>query len=79
MVKKTYVEVEVKFDTDGNILPLKIIWCDGREFLIDRVLDKKRAASMKVGGTGIRYTIKINNQTSYLWYEEPGWFVEGKI
>ncbi len=79
MIKKTYVEVEVKFDTDGNILPLKIIWQDGKEFLIDRVVDKKRAASMKAGGTGMRYTIRINGKTTYLWHEEPGWFVEAKI
>jgi len=79
MIKKTYVEVEVKFDTDGNILPLKIIWEDGKEFLIDKVLDKKAAASMKAGGNGMRYTIRTNRQTTYLWYEEPCWFVEAKI
>ena len=79
MIKKTYVEVEVKFDTNGNILPLKIIWEDGKEFLIDRVVDKKNAASMKAGGNGMRYTIRINGKTTYLWYEEPGWFVEAKI
>ena len=78
MCKKIYVEVEVKFDTDGNILPLKIIWEDKTEFLIDRVLDKKRAASMKAGGTGIRYTIRVNGNTTYLWYENPSWFVESK-
>ena len=79
MIKKTYVEVDVKFDTDGNILPLKIIWEDGKEFLIDKVLDKKAAASMKTGGNGMRYTIRTNGKTTYLWYEEPGWFVEAKI
>ena len=78
MIKKTYVEVDVKFDTDGNILPLKIIWEDGKEFLIDKVLDKKAAASMKAGGNGMRYTIRTNGKTTYLWYEEPGWFVEAK-
>ena len=79
MIKKTYVEVDVKFDTDGNILPLKIIWDNGKEFLIDRVLDKKAAASMKAGGNGTRYTIRTNGKTTYLWYEEPSWFVEAKI
>lgn len=78
MIKKTYVEVEVKFDTNGNILPLKIIWEDGKEFLIDQVVDKKNAASMKAGGNGMRYTIRINGKTTYLWYEEPSWFVEAK-
>lgn len=79
MIKKTYVEVDVKFDTHGNIFPLKIIWKNGEEFLIDRVIDKKSASSMKAGGNGIRYTIRINGNTTYLWYEEPSWFVEEKI
>ena len=79
MIKKTYVEVNVKFDTDGNIIPLKITWADGKEFFIDRIIDKRKAASLKAGGTGMRYTIRINGKTTFLWYEEPGWFVEAKI
>ena len=46
---------------------------------IDRVLDVRRAASLKAGGMGIRYTVRINGKQSYLFYEEPRWFVEAKV
>ena len=55
MVRKVYVEITAKFDTDGNITPLSVTWEDGT-----------------------RYTCRILGQESYLFYEEPRWFVEAK-
>ena len=78
MVRKVYVEVTAKFDTDGNITPLSVTWEDGTVYEIDRILDKRRAASLKAEGIGMRYTCHISGQRSYLYYEEPRWFVEGK-
>lgn len=72
------MEVTAKFDKDGNITPLSIIWEDGTLFEIDQVLGIRRAASLKAGGQGIRYTIRIGSNRTYLFYEEPHWFVEGK-
>ena len=56
--------------------PLSIEWTDGRTFEIDEVEDVRQAASLKVGGAGIRYTIRIGEITTFLWYENPCWFVE---
>lgn len=78
MVRKVYVEVTAKFDTEGNITPLSVTWEDGTVYEIDRILDKRRAASIKAGGIGMRYTCRISGRQSYLYYEEPRWFVEGK-
>lgn len=78
MSRKVFVEVVARFDTEGNITPLSIKWEDGTVYEIDKVLDKRRAASLKAGGLGIRYTCRILNQQSYLYYEDPKWFVEGK-
>ena len=78
MVRKVYVEVTAKFDTEGNITPLSVTWDDGTVYEIDRILDKRRAASIKAGGIGMRYTCRISGRQSYLYYEEPRWFVEGK-
>ncbi|HHT94225.1 MAG TPA: hypothetical protein PLI11_05340 [Clostridia bacterium] len=78
-VKKVFVEVIAKFDPDGVVTPLAIIWEDGRRFEIDRVLDMRRAASLKAGGIGIRYTCRIRNKETYLYYEGPNWFVEQVI
>ena len=71
MARKVYVEVIARFDTDGNITPLSVKWEDGTVYEIDKVIDKRRAASLKAGGIGMRYTCRILNQQSYLFYEEP--------
>ena len=78
MARKVYVEVTAKFDTEGNITPLSVTWEDGTVYEIDRILDKCRAASLKAEGIGMRYTCLISGRRSYLYYEEPRWFVEGK-
>ena len=59
---KKYVEVTAKFDVDGTVFPLEIQWEDGAKFEIDRILDVRRAASLKAGGTGIRYTCRIRGR-----------------
>ena len=74
--KKTYVEVVADFAPDGRITPLEIVWEDGRRFTVDRVVDRRRAASMKVGGQGIRYLVEVGGCRRALYYEEPAWFVE---
>lgn len=78
MARKVFVEVIAKFDIEGNIIPLSIKWETGKIFEIDRILNKRRAASLKAGGQGIRYTCKIEGKETYLFYEEPRWFVEAK-
>ena len=73
---KKYVSVIAKFDTDGRIVPLTVLWEDGRKFEIDRILDVRRAASLKAGGVGIRYTVRIGRSETFLFYEDDKWFVE---
>ncbi len=62
---KTYVKVTVEYDKEGIITPLSIEWEDGRIYEIDRILDKRKAASTKAGGMGIRYT-RQNRQNNHL-------------
>ena len=73
---KTYVAVEVRFDEAGGMRPLCILWEDGRRFAIVRVEDVRRAASLKAGGTGMRYRCSIGGHETYLYYEDPRWFVD---
>lgn len=75
---KVYVDVQALFTAAGALLPTSIRWTDGRVYQIDRILDVRRAASLKAGGVGIRYTCRILGKERYLWYEDPAWFVEGK-
>lgn len=73
---KAYVGVKAQFMPDGKLLPFCIIWEDGKEFEIDRIVDIRRAASLKAGGAGIRYTVMIGGHQTYLFLEEDRWFVE---
>ena len=77
--RKHYVQVLSRTDEDGYITPVSITWEDGRTFDIDRVLDCRQAASLKVGGTGTRYLVRIGHTTTYLFHEDPRWFVEEKV
>ncbi|MBQ3073796.1 MAG: hypothetical protein IJD19_03860 [Ruminococcus sp.] len=75
---KEYVSVTARFDPDGNLLPVKLHWKDGRVFDIDRILDIRYAASLKAGGAGIRYLCRIAGHERYLFLEDNRWFVDGK-
>ena len=75
---KVYVEVTVDFDAEGKITPVSFRWEDGRVFETDRVTDVRQAASMKAGGTGIRYTCMVLGRKVYLFLEEDRWFMERK-
>ena len=77
MRRRVYVEVTARFDTEGNIRPLSLKF-DDILYEIDRVLDVRRAASLKAGGMGMRYTIRVGQNETYLYFEEPRWFVEAK-
>lgn len=77
--KKRYVDVVALHREDGSVRPLSIVWEDGRRFKVDRILDTRRAASLKVGGTGVRYLVRIQNKDTFLFFEDPRWFVEEKV
>jgi hypothetical protein len=70
------VEVDASFTLDGHIVPRQVHWHDGRSFAIDEVLDVQRRASLKVGGCGLRYLVRIGHAKTYLFFEDPLWFVE---
>lgn len=83
MARKVYVSVLVWYDTKGNCKPYRIKFEDDpvyqeQVFHVDKVIDVRRAASLKVGGTGIRYTIRIDGKQLYLFEDENRWFIEAK-
>ena len=73
---KKYLEVIAKYDTNGKMTTLSIVWEDGRIYEIDKVTDCIRAASLKAGGQGMRYTCLIQGQMRYLFFDDVRWFVE---
>lgn len=78
--KKEYVEVVVTHKTDGTAWPNSIRFRDEGIFEVDRVLNRCRASSTRVGGTGIRYTVQICGKEAFLYDEQNGkWYVETKV
>lgn len=82
MQEQTYRRVDVgvtlKVSPEGDIRPLDITFENGKTYPIDRLKDRRRAAASKVGGTGIRYTVIIKRQETFLFEDEGKWFVEAK-
>lgn len=75
-MRKVYVKVTSECDVDGHVLPLALYWEDGTRYDVDRVLDVRNAASLKAGGYGERYQVRLSNEEQhvhgkvrYLFYE----------
>ena len=68
-----------RHDEQGGVRPLEVEWEDGRRFEVDKLLDVRRAAALKAGGQGVRYTVRILGKETYLFEDEGRWFVESKV
>lgn len=73
------ISVIAKFSTSGNVTPISILWEDGRTFEIDHITDIRKAASLKAGGIGMRYTCMIRNRQRYIYKDEDKWFMETEV
>ncbi len=77
--RKVYVGVVAEIDEEGNKRPMSVKWEDGKVYGIDKVLEVKRAFAVKVGGTAVRYTIKVGGKITFLFEDEGKWFVESRV
>lgn len=64
-MKKVYVGISCIVDTDGNVLPLRVKWKDGRIWEIERVLHTCRSPDDAFDG--VRYTVLIGGAEKYLY------------
>lgn len=79
MVRKVYVDVYALIDKDGKRRPMRIQWEDGTVYVVERLLNRRKAKSLNVGGGETRYTIQINGKETFIFEDDEGkWFVEGK-
>jgi len=77
--RREYVDVNVDHLKNGLCYPRKVRTENGQVFNVDRIVSRCRAASTKVGGCGVRYTVNISGKEVFLFDEENGkWFVEVK-
>ena len=47
---KIYVDVDATFTKDGRLLPKSFVWTDGHRYVIQRIKQVHRAASLRAGG-----------------------------
>jgi len=74
---RKYVDVICLNDKVGNIKPLYLIWDDIRKIPILKVKEICPRASLKVGGSGLRYTCVFeSNRVRHLYLDRGKWFVE---
>lgn len=86
---KVYVSVLVDFRFDGVMIPRVVTWENGNKYEVDKILDIRIAAAMRAGGYGDRYTVLINGQMCFLFFERCAdrdgtgnvgrWFVERRV
>ena len=87
--KKQYIDVDVAMNAAGQMQPKVIHWPDGRAYEISKVRGVTPSPALKAGGQGDRYTILLENQERYLFFEHPTdadeadtighWFVEAPV
>lgn len=77
-MKKVFIEVNAVFSLSGELTPTSFVWETGVRYDIDKVVERKKSASLKVGGQGIRYRCRVMGKEVYLFLEEDRWFMEGK-
>jgi TnpA family transposase len=80
---KVYVEVNADYKDDGTVIPRSFVWEDGNRYCVDNTLDVRPAASLKAGGAGLRYTVRVGGRRDvYMFLEENHgifkWFMERK-
>ena len=74
--KKEYISMLVFVDPVGKKRPMGFVTSDGRKILINDVLDVQPAASLKVGGIGIRYKCQVGRSVIYFFDDDGRWFYE---
>lgn len=76
-LRKVYVEVTVRIDSDGKKRPLTIKFEDHKPYEVDRLKHVIERRASKVGGTGKCYQVVIQGKETVLYEEDEGkWFVE---
>ena len=70
------VNIIAKMQEDGIVIPLILLWENGKKYTIDKILDIRKKASTKGGGLGLRYTCRFGEEERYIWLDGYIWFVE---
>jgi hypothetical protein len=69
------VGVDLRIDETGRIRPLRIHWHD-YTLAVDRLIDIRPGASLKIGCAGTRYTCRVQGRLIYLYNDNELWYME---
>jgi len=75
-MRKVFVDVYAHFSKDGELTPISFVWIDGKTYEINKIIEKKNAAALKVGGQGIRFKCMVYGKMVNLFYDDGKWFLE---
>jgi len=76
-MRKKFVDVICLNDQAGNLKPLYLIWDNAIKIPIVKVKEICPRASLKVGGSGLRYTCVFEpNKVRHLYLDRGKWYVE---
>jgi hypothetical protein len=78
--KKKYVDVQCLYTKEPKVIPLIIYFDEYHKYEVDKVIDVRKGASLKVGGQGLRFTVRVCGKETFLFYDscDNKWFVEEK-
>lgn len=73
---KKYLHIVADMRPNAQILPMKVIWNDGREFIIEQILDIKRNNIEKLGEQCMAYYCIISGKRKVIYLDsDMQWFV----
>ena len=73
---REYVTMYIEVLPEGQVVPLSILWKDGRKFAVEQVINIKNNAPAKSGGRATKYTLIVQGQTRDFLVDNGKWFVE---
>ena len=77
MMKKQFVRVSGTWEKNGTFIPAAVLWQNGVQYKIEKIIQRCPAASLDGSGVGMRYTCLFSHgQRRYLYFDENRWFIE---
>lgn len=68
-VHREYVDVYCRMGRDGTILPVRVLWRDGRSFPVDEVVEAGGFGAMVRGRQTARYRVRMGRHETDLYLE----------
>lgn len=73
---REYVTMYIEVLPEGQVVPLSILWKDGRKFTVEQIINIKNNSPVRSGGRATKYTLIIQGQTRDFFVDDGKLFVE---